>query len=212
MQPCFALLGLCLACPAAFSRQCLRHPKPLGQPARAPALCSRLDEYKVASLVEEVALVVRHHPFRCCTEPGMLAARISSSAFPPGMPSLVPGTEADADMVPSFRTSQSLCESVCEEYCALFTGFFSLRNISQLWKEKNCSCHQFCPQTLSHFLAMEFISGASAPSCTPRMKRSVVLVISNEYTILNKFSTKIRLLYSPVVPDGQSHLSEINTH
>lgn len=112
--------------PTACSRQCRGHPKLLGQSARASPLCSRWDEYKVASLVGKVTTVVHHHPFRCCTELGMLGARISNSAFPPGMPSLIPETKADADMVPSFSTSQSLCKSAREGYCALFTGFFSL--------------------------------------------------------------------------------------
>ena len=188
-SPAFRSWGCVWLPPTACSRRCPWHPKPLGQLARASALCSRLDEYKVASLVGEAVTVVRHHPFRCWAELGTLGARISNSAFLPGMPSLVPETKADVDVVPSFSTSRSLSESVCEGYWCFVHRIFFLRNISQLWKEKNCSCHQFCLQTLSHFLAVEFISGALAPSCTPRMKRLVVLVVSNEYTILNKFST-----------------------
>lgn len=153
-------------------------PQTSGAARESCRLCSRQGEDKVVSLVQKQ---------RCCPSTSLQElhwarpTRVQNVQVCLSMRDALPHAREwdQADITPSSSTSQSLAEFVCEEHCTSFTACFVLRNISQLRKEKKYSCHELCLQTLSPFLAVEFISGALAPSCSPRMKRSVVLVVSN---------------------------------
>lgn len=171
------LQTLCSAFPHCLLLAVPSAPQTAQVPSKSCRLFSKQDEDKVAGLVGEPEMLCIHSPSGVVLSQAHSDPEFPSLPFHKGCPPSY--QRRGTGWYHTFLQHSQSCEFVCEGHCTLFTGLFVLQSISQLRKEEKYSCHEFCLQRLFHFLVVEFISGALAPSCSPRMKRSVVLVGSN---------------------------------